>query len=69
VWWYISTTPPLQSLRQEDLEFKAIQDKFQISLGYIVTPCLKKKKKRKERGKRCGGEGSKLIWDPGINEG
>jgi hypothetical protein len=54
VWWYISTTPPLQSLRQEDLEFKAIQDKFQISLGYIVTPCLKKKKKKRKRKKVWG---------------
>jgi hypothetical protein len=32
--------PALRRLRQEDLQFKD-------SLGYIVRPCLQKKKKKK----------------------
>jgi hypothetical protein len=34
VWWGTSIIPALRKWRQEDL-------KFNISLGYIVRPCLK----------------------------
>jgi hypothetical protein len=40
---YISVTPALRRLRLEDLEFEASE--YKDSLGYIVRPCLKKKKK------------------------
>jgi hypothetical protein len=42
VWWYTPVIPALEKLRQEDL-------KFEVSLGYIVISCLKKKKKRKKK--------------------
>jgi hypothetical protein len=38
----VPVIPALRNLRWEDREFKA-------SLGYIATPCLKRKKKEKER--------------------
>jgi hypothetical protein len=39
---HIPVIPALRKLRQDDCKFKA-------SLGYITTPCLKKKKKNPER--------------------
>jgi hypothetical protein len=46
-WWYSPIIPAPGRLRQKDF-------KFQVSLGYIAKPCLKKKKK-----KRKGGEGKR----------
>jgi hypothetical protein len=37
VWWYIPVIPAIRRLRWENPKFKP-------SLGYIVRPCLKKKK-------------------------
>jgi hypothetical protein len=37
-WWCMSIIPALGRLRQED-------HKFKVSLGYIGSPSLKKKKK------------------------
>jgi hypothetical protein len=36
--WLVPVIPALRRMRRED-------DEFQASLGYIVRPCLKKKKK------------------------
>jgi hypothetical protein len=41
-WWCTPVTSALGRLRQENCEFKA-------SLGYIVRPCLQKKKKQKKQ--------------------
>jgi hypothetical protein len=38
-WWWTSVIPALRRLPQENLKFKA-------SLGYIVGPCLKRKKNK-----------------------
>jgi hypothetical protein len=38
----LALIPTLGRLRQEDHEFK-------VNLGYMVRPCLKKRKKRKEK--------------------
>jgi hypothetical protein len=35
--WLVPVIPALRRMRRED-------DEFQASLGYIVRPCLKKKK-------------------------
>jgi hypothetical protein len=40
------TIPTPERLRQKDLEFKASLG-YVVSLGYIVRPCLKKKKKNR----------------------
>jgi hypothetical protein len=40
--WYIPVIPALRRLKQKDLKFKA-------SLGYIVRPVSKKRKRKKER--------------------
>jgi hypothetical protein len=46
VWWCTPTALALGRLRQEDLEFKG-------SMGYIVRPCLKtKRKKERKIGKK-----------------
>jgi hypothetical protein len=37
-WWHMSTIPALGTLKQED-------SKLETSLGYIVRPISKKKKK------------------------
>jgi hypothetical protein len=44
MWWYIPIIPALRRLRQEDL-------KVETSLGYIVRPCLKKKKNNNNKPK------------------
>jgi hypothetical protein len=40
--WYMSVIPTLGRLNQEDCE-------FEISLIYVVRPCLKRRKKERER--------------------
>ena len=41
-WWYMTITPALGKLKQEDM-------KFEVSMRYIVRLCLKKKKKSKKK--------------------
>jgi hypothetical protein len=44
VWWRILVIPALWRPRQEDCDFKA-------SLGYIASPCVKKKERKEGRKK------------------
>jgi hypothetical protein len=41
-WWCTSVIPAFGRVRQEDYEFEA-------SVGYIMRPCLKIKKKQKRK--------------------
>jgi hypothetical protein len=44
-WWCTPVIPAFGRLRQEDLEFKA-------NVGYIVSPCLKKPKKKNPKAEK-----------------
>jgi hypothetical protein len=45
MWWHILAIPALRKVRQEGA-------KLESSLGYIVTPCLKKKTKTKKEERK-----------------
>jgi hypothetical protein len=60
-WWYKPIIPALKRLRQQDCG-------FQVSLGYIVRPCLKKERKKERKKKGRGrlkeyNRGGKFIQD------
>jgi hypothetical protein len=58
VWWCLSVIPAFGTLEQEDQE-------FEVSLGYLVRFCLKKRKiTKKLKAKERKGNGSICVVTP-----